>query len=66
MLRDVVSSAQRHRAGIKLYCIARCVYMLVEPLWCDLGCHSWTVVVIESYGKTSLSIATTTICICNL
>ena len=37
---------------IRLYCeqcilIARCVCMLVDPLWCDLRCCSQTVVVLK-------------------
>ena len=31
-----------------------CVCMLVVPLWCDLGCYSWTVVVIKVAAKNPL------------
>ena len=38
----------------KPYLTAVCLCMLAAPLWCGLGCCSWTVMVIKSSEKISL------------
>ena len=33
------------------------IYILVVPLWCDLGCCSWTVVVIKGFLKVMVNLS---------
>ena len=57
LVGNVIGKLELDAVGrhFKTYVIKGCVWMLVAPLWCGLGCCSRTAVVIKAAAKTRLS-----------